>query len=154
MSVLARRDWVEALTIPDTLPADLATLPGTVTVGVTRTGGGVLNALPDLYSLLLYQGDSFGFEFQVADETGVPLDLGAAQLVGDIRDQPGGDLAGAWTVTATADPTVVWVALDSATSDALPARAVWDLRAAGPAWRITLLAGTIALTPSVTPWPA
>jgi hypothetical protein len=121
-------------------------------LAVTARATVVIDALPSpTVQLLLYQGDDFTLQLDVAEASGDPLDLAGATPLAQIRLTPGDEFAaGEFDVTTGEDPGVLFLHLTHAVSTTLPRATVWDCQITQGGVVTTLAAGTITMTPEVS----
>jgi hypothetical protein len=110
-------------------------------------------SLPGAYSLTLYRGDSYAWQFRIwSDEAKTqPADLTGVEAKAEVRDKPGGTTIMELVCTVEV-PNIVHVEL---TADLwlgwTLAKAVWDLQLTYPSGDvITVVAGSVAVTADVT----
>lgn len=116
------------------------------------TGPQLIEALPAVVNLALYQGDDFTLRIDVMDSTGMPYDLGDAVPKSQIRVTPASpDIAGVFECSIE-EGSVLLLHLTPQVSSALPLNTVWDVQISryDGARVTTLAAGAIMLTAEVT----
>lgn len=109
-------------------------------------------ALPALFPLALYRGDTYRYEFRLWQDAAktLPVDLTGAVAKAEIRNQPSGALVVAFTCTVTL-PNTVAVVLAAEASRLVPPQGVWDLQLTYLNGDVsTILAGPVTLRPDVT----
>lgn len=109
-------------------------------------------AVPGVYDLHLYRGDTKGWQFRLwADEgRSVPIDLTGVTPTAQMRDRPGGTILVSM-VAAVVGPNVVQVNLYTAQSMRAPHKGVWDLQLVYPAGEVqTVVSGTVVVDTDVT----
>lgn len=107
---------------------------------------------PGHYTLTIYKGDSYRWQFTLFDDVSqsLPSDLTGVVVNSQIRDRPGGVLICSLECTVT-PPNVVLAYLSAADSALLPMSAVWDLQLVYPSEDVaTVLAGPVNVTSDVT----
>ena len=108
-----------------------------------------VGALPLPVNLLLYEGDDFFLDLTVTDSLGAAVDMTGATPTAQIRDVPDSPTLLA-TFTCTTTTNVIHLHLPAAEAAKLSApAAVWDCQIATPNI-LTLVAGTVTVTPQVT----
>lgn len=106
---------------------------------------------PANYTLRLYRGDSYGWQFVLWSDTDKtqPVDLTDVTVAAQIRDRPGGTPVIDMTCTVTL-PNTIAVDLDAADSQTAPSGG-WDLQLTYSDGRVvTVLAGMVIVTPDIT----
>jgi hypothetical protein len=107
---------------------------------------------PGNYNLTIYRGDSYRWQFKLWSDPAKtqPVDLNGVIVKAEIRDRSAGKLL-ATLACAVELPNIINVALDAATSHAMPAKGVWDLQLTYPSTDVaTVLAGAVSVTDDVT----
>jgi hypothetical protein len=111
-----------------------------------------ISAVPQAVNLSLYAGDDFTLKITVT-EAGMPVDMTKAVVESQIRATAAGPVLATFGVTQ-GDPAsgTVFIHLTPANTEALPAKAVWDVQASfnSGANVTTLAAGTVTVTAQVT----
>lgn len=109
-------------------------------------------ATPGAYSLSLYRGDTYRWQFKLwddADKT-VPTDLTGVTPKAEIRDKPSGVVKASLACTIVV-PNIIDALLSAADCGNLPAKGVWDLQLTYADGDIaTVLAGSVDVTADVT----
>lgn len=108
---------------------------------------------PGAYSLSIYRGDSYTWQFALWGDAAktIPISTSGAVTNAQIRNRPGGQLL-AQMQTAAAPPNFVNMALDATTSRSLnPGSWSWDLQVTYTSGEVqTVLAGNVAVTEDVS----
>ena len=107
---------------------------------------------PGKYSLLIYRGDSYKWQFKLWSDTAktVPVDLTGVTVKSEIRDKPGGNLLGALTCVVTM-PNIIDASMTATDTAALATSGVWDLQLTYTDGDVsTVLSGTATVTMDVT----
>jgi hypothetical protein len=109
--------------------------------------------MPATYSLVVYRGDSYAWNFILWNDVGKtePTDLTGVVPKAEIRDQPGGNTIVPLFLTVTL-PNTITATLNAAASSQLPTPAgVWDLQLTYQSGAVlTVLAGEVYVTADVT----
>lgn len=126
-------------------------------VDIAQTNGGsraalsgsiTITALPRTVNLRLYAGDDFAIDLTITDADGDPADLEGTEPAAEVRATADAQTVAAVFVVAV-EGNVVRLRLPSAVTAELPWRGVWDCRLFGGRV-ITLVSGTVSVTPAVT----
>ena len=106
---------------------------------------------PGKYDLDLYRGDTFGFRVVLWDDDAqtVPFDLTDAAVEAEWRDKLESTLI-VNLVTAVTLPNIIDVSITTDVWTNAPGSGVWDLELSWPGRVLTVLAGSVKVTPDVT----
>lgn len=107
---------------------------------------------PGSYSLQLYRGDTYRWQFKLFNDVNqtLPADLTGVTAAAQIRDKPGGTAIAALSCTVTL-PNLIDAVLAASDSAILPSSGAWDLQLTYASGDVaTVLAGPVNVTPDVT----
>jgi hypothetical protein len=109
--------------------------------------------MPASYTLVIYRGDTYSWDFLLWDDVAnsIPADLTGVAVKSEIRDRPSGNLIIPLTLTVTL-PNTINAALNAPSSALLPVPSgVWDLQLTYPDGGVlTVVAGEVHVTADVT----
>jgi hypothetical protein len=106
---------------------------------------------PGNYSLAIYRGDSYKWQFKLWSDTAKtqPVDLTGVTVKAEIRDRPGGNLLGTLACAITM-PNIINASLTS-TDTALLTSGAWDMQLTYSDGEVsTVLSGLVTVTMDVT----
>lgn len=113
-------------------------------------------AVPGVYDLNIYQGDTFRISFRILDSNNDPLDLTGQTPKSEIRDAPGGTLIESFTATLATQSgdTLGQVDLEMASADTTALTpgtiGVWDLQLTNAGEVTTYIGGSVTVQAEVT----
>lgn len=112
----------------------------------------VVLSQPAAVNLVIYRGDTGRFRVTVSDPDGAPLDVSSAAWLAQVRAAPGASpmLTELDVEPVAGETSKVDVVLTETASEALVASGVWDLQMTLAGEVVTLLAGTVQVTPDVS----
>jgi|SRR5262252_5188828 len=113
-------------------------------------------ARPGVYNLVLYRGDTYAWQFVLYSDNLVPptpADLTGVSAKAEIRNAPGGSLLAALPCVVTQPNTITMKLTTTEWAGLRTPAAYWDLQltyADADSSVVTILAGTVSVTPDVT----